>query len=176
MPQDTAVLRRLDDKPQESGILQLAELTLNQRRVHIRRHGLHLRIERIVDNMTVQLEKRLIGYRFTGLLLRTHVNSRQQMMLHTLYLAVRHSLELTHRAEIKDTAEVELVLETRHIAVRRVMQVRRTKQAMRTYRMPSCADDASQIPRIVYFIETYIHIVDCSLCSRTDRFADGPLH
>ena len=53
VPEYTAVLRRLDDKPQESGILQLAELTLYQRRVHIRRHGLHLRIERIVDNMTV---------------------------------------------------------------------------------------------------------------------------
>ena len=56
------------------------------------------------------------------------------MMLYTVYLAIRHSFELTQRAEVEDAAEVIFTLQPRHIGIRGIMQVRRTQQTMRTYR------------------------------------------
>lgn len=82
--------------------------------------------------MAVQLEEGLVRYRFAGLLLGTHVDRRQQMVLHALYLTVRNSLKLTHRAEIENAAEVVFALQTRYIRVGSVMQMSGAQQAVRT--------------------------------------------
>ena len=103
--------------------------------------------------MTVQLEEGLVRYGFTRLLLGTHVDGRQQMVLHALYLAIRHRLELTQGTEIEDAAEVILRLQPCHIRIRGIVQVGRTQETMRTNSPSTGRRYTTQIASVVYMFE-----------------------
>ena len=103
--------------------------------------------------MPVQFQEGLIGDGLTRLLLGTHVDSRQQMMLHALYLAVRHGLELTQGTEVEDPAKVVLLFESCYVGIGRIMQVRRAYQPMRTDRPTTRRRYATQIAGVVYMFE-----------------------
>ena len=143
MPQDSAVFGCFNHQTQESSILELAELTEDEGRVHVSCHDLHFGIERVIDDMLIQFMKRLIGDGFAGLLLGTHVDGRQQMMLHTFHLPIGGDLKLTERTEIKDAAEVIFRFESRHVIIRRIVQMGRAQQAMGTDGSPAGTEDAA---------------------------------
>ena len=103
--------------------------------------------------MPVQLEEGLVRYGFTGLLLRPHVDSRQQMVLHAFYLAIRHRLELTQGTEIEDAAEVILRLQPRHIGIGSIVQMGSAQQTMRTDSPSTRRRYATQVTGVIYMFE-----------------------
>ena len=158
MPEDTAVCGRLDDETEESGVLELRELAADEGGVHIGCHHLHLRIEGVVDDMFVEFEERLVGNGFAGLLLRTHVNGRQEVVLHAIYLPVGHHLELVKRPEIEDPAEVILAFQPLYVSIGSVVQMGGPQQSSWTYGTSSGADDAAEVTGIDYVIEKNSHV------------------
>ena len=158
MPQDAAVVGRLDDEAQEGGILELGELRPDERGVHIGRHLLHLGIEGVVDYMAVQFAERFFGNGLSGLLLSPHVDGGQQMVLRTGHRTVGLELSLAQRAEIEDAADTVLVLQALQIGIRRIMQMGGAQETMRTYRASTGGGDATQVASVQYIIKDNIQI------------------
>lgn len=153
MPQDSAVFGCLDDESEESSVLELGKLTPDEGGVHIRRHDLHLGIEGIVDNMPVEFEESFVGNGFAGLLLGAHVDGREQMMLHALYLAIGDGLGLAQRTEIEDAAELIFLFESPHVVIGSVVEVSRTDEPMGPDESSTCALHSAQVAGIVDMFE-----------------------
>lgn len=109
--------------------------------------------------MTVQFAERFFGDRFTGLLLGSHVDGGQQMVLCTGHRAVGLELGLAQRAEVEDATDTVLILQALQIGIRRIMQMGRAQEAMRTYRVSTGGGDASQVASVENIIEDDIQVV-----------------
>ena len=134
MPEHGA-LGCLDDESQEGGVLELRELASDERGVHHPRHVLHLGVERVVDDMALEVEEGLFGDGAAGLLLRPHVDGRERVVRGSFHFAVGQVLRLAQRAEIEDASEVELLPQASDVLVGSVVQVGGTKQKTASYHL-----------------------------------------
>ena len=112
MPEYSAVLGALHNQAKESGILELGIFATDERGVHVCRHGLHLGIEGIVDDMAFEVEESFLRDRLLCQSLGAKVDGRQEMMGCTLHRLIRQGFRFSERAEIEDADEVEFVMET----------------------------------------------------------------
>ena len=122
----------LNDEAEESGVLELGVLAANERRVHVRCHRLYLGIERIIDNMVLEVEKRFLRNSRTADFFFAQVDRRQEMVRCACYFAIRQEFGLGQRTEIEDTAEVIIVSQAPYVLVRSIVQVSSTQQQAAT--------------------------------------------
>lgn len=144
---------RFDDESQERGVLELGVLAPDEGGVHVRRHVLHFGIERVIDDVLLQVVERLLGNGSPGLLLRPHVDSRQQMVRGSLDLSIRQEVGLTLGTEIENASEVIVVPEPADILIGGVMQVGSTEQQTRAYMASIRSGDTAEVARVNNMVE-----------------------